>query len=77
MVMGLGCPLFQSQKILACAEYNFWTKHQLELFRHNRNYSSKVQNENRCWPSRKIPWIVTPQKTHAIILTNSPLEIPP
>ena len=35
--MGWGCPLFQLQRILACAEYKFWINHQLELFGHNRS----------------------------------------
>jgi len=75
--MGWGCPFFQSQKIRACAEYNFWTNHQLKPGGHTRSYPSKVQNGNRRWLSRKIPWIVTPQKTNAIILTNSPMKYPP
>jgi len=54
----------------------FLDNRQLKLFGHKRSYHSKVQNGNKSWPSRKIPWIVTTQKTHAIILSSSPLKYP-
>jgi len=65
MVMGWGCPLFQSQKIHAGAEYNFWTNHQLNLVGHNRWVHSKFRTATEAGLLKKsrlfLAAIKTPQ----------------
>jgi len=77
MVMGSGCQFFQSQKNTRLCRIRFLTNHQLNLLGHNCSYPSKVQNGNRSWLVKKIPWLFSRHQNTTATLNEEALKYPP